>query len=32
VALGLADDVLMSNQRLGELMERADTLLKKIEG
>ncbi len=32
VALGLADDVLMSNQRLGEIMQRAGTLLKKIEG
>jgi cell division protein ZapA len=32
VALGLADDVLMSNQRLGDVMKRAGTLLKKIEG
>ncbi len=32
VALGVADDVLMSNQRLGDVMKRAGTLLKKIAG
>ena len=32
VALGLADDVLMSNQKLEEALVRADRLLKKIEG
>jgi len=32
VALGLADDVLMSNQRLDETLTRVAGLLKKIEG